>query len=387
MAVFKESVKPPGCHMWRDSYKFWEIQMKIGILTFHKADNYGALLQVYALQQILLKRGFDVKVIDYVGEYLKHPFGLANWKTRGVMAQFLTLAGELSRLPRRKKFEEFRQKLICTAPISQKELPSLESQFDLFIAGSDQVWNYQITNKDSAYLLDFVTNGAKKGSYAASFGFAKASRDVVDWYRPFLQNYKYLNIRERSALPMVKDMAGRGASVVMDPTFLISKEEWLKTAVLPQTKEPYILTYQVGMSKELLRYAKFLAAKTGYKLYSIPLPQGGLARSRNIVTAGPCEWLGWIAQAQYVVTDSFHGVALSVLFEKEFFVRIAATVAERSSRIDDLLSMLEIRDRYIRPENGDSVPEPIDYASVAARLRKCIDQSFAKLMEMCGGSL
>lgn len=357
--------------------------MKIGIITFHRADNYGAVLQAYALQKALIKKGFQVEIVDYVSDYLKNPFGKANWKTKGFIAQLLTLFGEISRMPRRKAFDDFRKLLVLTEPVTKKELPGIEKDFDLFVAGSDQVWNYKITNQDGTYLLDFVRDTNKKGSYAASFGFTDVDPTLIVWYQKLLVSFRYLNVREKSSLPLLRKIIDRSGDVVVDPTLLLLKQDWMNLAILPSNKGPYILTYQVGMDKELIEYAKFLSQKTGFKLYSIPFPQGGIAKSHFIMNAGPREWLGWIANAQYVITDSFHGVALSIALEKEFFVHHSTRGVVLSSRIDDLLSELNITDHYIFFKD-ECFPKKIDYDSVSKKLHTIREYSINKILEMCG---
>lgn len=356
--------------------------MKIGIVTFHRADNYGAVLQAYALQQVMIENGIDVKIVDYVSDYLKYPFAKINWKTKGIVAQIFTMVGEISRMPRKKPFQEFRKRLVCTRPLGKKELFSIEDEFDLFIAGSDQVWNPKITNFDTTYLLDFVKDKNKKGSYAASFGLTQLNKDLKQKYKSLLKDFCFLNVREPSALPLLKEISGRTGQIVIDPTLLLEKTYWMNLAQKPKTKKPYILTYQVGMNKELIKYAKFLSKKTGYEIYSIPLPQGGLIKSKWILDADPCRWLGYIASAEYVITDSFHGTALSIALEKEFFV-CHSVGTKLNSRIDDLMAELEIRNHHITGDM-ENVPQKINYEKVSSRLTKIRRKSMEKIFEMCG---
>lgn len=358
--------------------------MIIGIITFHRANNYGAVLQAYALQRVLINSGFEAKIVDYESNYLKYPFAKINWKQKGLFAQILTLLGEFSRLPRRKAFDDFRKLLVCTKPVKKEDLPNIEKDFDLFVVGSDQVWNYKITNRDGSYFLDFVKDSNKKASYAASFGFTSVDSSLIEWYKSMLTNFNYLNVREKSSLPLLKKITNQYGNIVLDPTLLLTKKDWLDLAVFPSETKPYILTYQVGMDKELISFVRRLAKKTGYKIYSIPFPQGGIIKSRFIMNAGPKEWLGWIANAQYVITDSFHGVALSIALEKEFFVHHNIRGAVLSSRINDLMNELGIQNHILSFNNDERLPEEIDYSIITSNLQNIKINSMNVISEMCG---
>lgn len=344
--------------------------MKVGIVTVHRANNYGAAVQAYALQRVLRDDGIEAQFIDYVGAFLKHPFGIENFRKKGLLGEAFTFVGELSRLPRRKKFNDFRKRyFICTKELNKEELGGLEEQFDLFIAGSDQVWNYRITNQDGAYLLDFVKSYDKKGSYAASFGLTRIERKYREWYSQSLSDIKYLNVREKSAIPIVKKYTNRIPKVVLDPTLLLSKEEWEKIVVEPKVEGDYILSYQVGMDRHLVEYISFLSKVTGLPVYSIPFTQGGYTKMHPIMDAGPSEWLGWIKKARYVITDSFHGMALSIIFERNFAVNVSAQGEILSSRLKDLLDITGIKGRNIN-EIGNVVVEEIDYSVINMRIEE-----------------
>jgi len=359
--------------------------MKIGIVTFHNADNYGATLQAYALQTVLCQAGHEALLVDYTSDYLKKPFGVENFRKKGVFGEMLTLAGEITRLPRKKPFRDFRKKhYSLTRELSKGELPLLNDEFDLFITGSDQVWNYKISNSDGAYFLDFVTDTAKKGSYAASFGFSSLPEDTTDWYREKLKDFRFLNIREPSGAQILRDLLGVESKVVLDPTLLLTKEDWAAVAVPPPVKGDYILTYQVGMDKNLLNYAKKLGEQLKCPVYSIPFPQGGLIPTHLVMTAGPKEWLGWIQNARCIVTDSFHGLALSLAFEKEFMVCYSARGRVLKSRQEDLMNALGIAGHTLT-EDMTHAPEILDYNQIRPNMERLRMESMKALMDMVEG--
>lgn len=359
--------------------------MKVGILTMHKADNYGAVAQAYALQQTLRYEGYEAKIIDYVGDFLKHPLAPVNWRVKGPVAELLTLAGELSRLPRRRGFRNFRMRMECTQPVLKKDLPELSRQFDWIIAGSDQVWNYRITNSDGAYFLDFVQAPCKKGSYAASVGLSELPEDRKPWYREQFRQFDFFNLREKSALPLMRQFTDKPLHVTIDPVFLLPRKNWESILERPPVDQPYILTYQVGMDKRLIECAAQLSKETGYPVYSIPLPQGGLIKARPVLNASPEQWLGWIANAAYVVTDSFHGTAFSIVFERQFFVNYSVQVTQLSSRIRDLLEELGITGRNLSQVRGSAEDPQIDYEPVRRKLEEARLRSMNCLRTMLEG--
>lgn len=360
---------------------------RVAILTLHYSDNYGAMAQAYALQQVLRQQGYDVKLVNYACDYLRHPFRMVNFKTRGLVRQVLTFAGELSRLPRKKKLKIFREMYFnMTETVTKEQLPSLNDKFDLFIAGSDQIWNVDITHYDGAYFLDFVNDYRKKGSYAASFGTTSIRGTDKQWYTEKLKNFCYFNTRESSGSAILQQITGRNSHTVLDPTLLLDKHAWETLAASPSVDGPYILTYQVGMDRVLLDYASMLSKKFGYPVYSIPLPQGKWIKTHPVLNAGIEEWLGWIMNARYVVTDSFHGLALSLALEKNVFVCYSPREEHKSARQRDLLAALGIENRDIRELKGD-IPPDMDMDVLHDRMGVLREYSLDVLLRMVEGRL
>lgn len=362
-------------------------KIRVAILTFHQADNYGAVAQAYALQQVLSQQGYDTKFIDYTSNYMQHPFKWINFKRKGLRKQILTLAGEVSRLPRKGKLKAFRRMYFnMTETLTKEQLSTLNDKFDLFIVGSDQIWNVDITNYDGTYFLDFVTDYRKKGSYAASFGSSYIREMDKQWYAEKLKDFGYFNIRESSNAALLQQLTGRSSRTVLDPTLLIDKQAWEILAVPPPIDCPYILTYQVGMNHELLDYASILSKKMGIPVYSIPLPQGKWIKTHTVLNAGLEEWLGWIMNARYVITDSFHGLALSLALEKNVFVCYFSREESRFVRQHDLLAALGIENRNVRELKG-SIPPDMDMDAIRNRMKELRAYSLNVLLRMVEGRL
>tara|TARA_S200000501_G_scaffold377914_1_gene438138 strand:- start:14073 stop:15170 length:1098 start_codon:yes stop_codon:yes gene_type:complete len=317
------------------------ILKKTATLTFQNSENYGALLQAYALQKKLFSIGVENEVLNYRCEYLGKPYGFSALKRKGVIRYFLGIAYSLVRIPRKSNFKKFRSLIKMTRVLKLDDLNSLNENYDAFIAGSDQVWNDSITNFDSSYYLDFVDSPEKKMSYAASFGFETIPENLKPKYRKLLKEFSVFNMREESGVKNIKMLLNKSANLVLDPTMLLSKKEWDKVASSSVRKNKYILVYQTTISSFLVNIVKALSISTGYKIICIPFPLGGFLKSKFELTAGPGEWIGLIRDAEIVITDSFHGTAFSILYNKEFYVCLTDGV----TRITNLLNLFELDNR------------------------------------------
>lgn len=319
--------------------------MKVGIMTFQETNNYGAILQNYALQKALQKLGAEAETIDYKSEYIAKPYRLSHLKRKGLFGYGFGLVGYICYAFRGKNNKKFRKNISYSKPVCYEELKSLNGTYDKFIAGSDQVWNYNLTGHDDAYCLNFVDDCSKKCSYAASLGVKEVSEEDGRWFVEKLADYNHLLVRERSAAALLTSLLKRDVTTVLDPVFLLKKEEW--NEVIPErlVKEKYIAVYQLGISKEMVQYAKETAKKYGCKLIFLPFPMIGLAKGKYHISAGAAEVLNYLYYADYVITDSFHGTALSIIFQKKFTTHIGGTHGKVNSRISDMLEMFGLSGR------------------------------------------
>jgi hypothetical protein len=371
---------------------------KIGILTFHKAINYGAVLQAYALQKKVMDLGFDAELIDYgsVGgpdaasssikkniikklfKYVFRPVSNFRHVMRRVEVLLINRAEDLifkKVLERQKEsFSAFKKnhlKISKNSFHTNKELESLESIYDGVITGSDQVWNPLITQYDLAYFLNFVSDNNKKISYAASFGSESIPDDFQSKITPELQSFKHLSVREAAGAVIIKNISNRDAQVVADPTLLLSCEEWRE--IIPENKinEPYIFCYAFLGNRELKYLCKYLAKITGFKIVRLSLYQVGFQRTKeyfdksitNVNDSGPLEFLSYLNNASMVVTNSFHGAIFSINFKKDFFV---ISPEYNVDRVVNILDLYKLSDRL--QKKGDKLPTKkdikIDYSVI-----------------------
>jgi hypothetical protein len=319
---------------------------KIGILTFSQANNFGAVLQAYALAQTLRSLGHQANVLNYRHNDLE------------ALKRRLSYIKHLLLTPRRfyveQKFKSFRKKYLkLETKIYKDAIAALEKNYDLFITGSDQVWNTDITTYDQTYLLDFVKDKNKKFSYAASFGKECLTQKEAELYKPLLSDFKALSVRERQGADIIKKLTGRDAAINLDPTFLLNKKQWEEIAILPK-EDNYVLMYLFYQPAETISFAQKLSAKKGLKLIGI---RKGIKEHYALPT--PREFIGYFLKAKYVITNSFHGTAFSINFNKEFFIDLLPPPSKVNSRLEHILKLTGLESRLISniQANGETITD------------------------------
>lgn len=345
--------------------------MKIGIITFHNSDNYGAVLQTMALQNTVKNFNENVEVIDYRCANKKKYYHLLdigkhkNWK-----GNINGIINYPYRLIKYIKFECFRNKwLNCTSQVyrTTESLHNAHS-WDIVITGSDQVWNYVNTGFDQSYLLDFIPNDYQKIAYAASFGVNHIEMPYRETYQRLLSNINFLSVREISGQAIIHDLTDRIAKVVVDPTMLFTAEEWLTYTKPFSKRKKYILLYTINNSKEINQLAKELAQQTGYNVVKIATSILDYISTWKIVLPNPLTFIRLIYESQYVITDSFHGTILSINLNKNFYTYYSA-IKGSNKRLTDLLESFNLQDRIIY--SGQQLPQlsAINYSGINSMIR------------------
>lgn len=293
--------------------------MKICTITCQNAYNYGARLQTYALAYYLQLQGHEVEVIDYRPDYMRNTVQLFFWpgfslKQWGKL--ILQFPARLRDKRRQPYFDYFSRTYIpLTRRIywSIEELRTHAPQADLYIAGSDQIWNTTFRNgTDPGYYLDFGDDSVRRISYAASF----ATPDIVPSAREFVQThlarFNAISVREHSALAILQSLDYTGTEV-LDPVFLLSKAEWENLADNTGYGEKYVLVYDFMDSPKIRQEATRIAKERHLAIYSIGYKRFSYCH-RNYIYAGPQTFLGLIRNAAYIVSNSFHGTAFAMIF-------------------------------------------------------------------------
>lgn len=350
------------------------MKKRLGILTFHTANNFGAILQAYAMKCICESYGYEVEFIRYTG-FDEKPI-TTPWKqwqegSKSKRAFLKCIRAFLSYSWDKKKeneIVEFRKRYFLETPLchSIQEIESLE--LDAYIAGSDQIWNFNITGGrlDPAYFLNFKTE-ASKVVYAAS------SQDVP-FSSEFEENLKTLlcattaaiGIRENALSEYASALSGKKYPVVLDPTLLAGKEVMDSISVIQPKEKDYILIYQIDVNPYSDVNVKTLENQFHKKVFTLTVPRIGSLHGRR-GDIGIEAFMGYIQNAAFIVTNSFHGVAMSLLYEKQFFVYENGGVM---SRLDNLLEITGLADRKIALTEDIDLNNRIDYLKVNEILSK-----------------
>ena len=341
--------------------------MKVATLNYHNAYNYGAVLQAAALQRIVEKLGMDCDIIDYRNIAVENQYKLRLLPANKIISNIrndLTLFLFINK--KKKNFQKWMDSYKKTVPIDKSQLKTLNEKYDKFIVGSDQVWNMQCHDADESYFLDFVNDSTKKIAYAASFGAHDIPQHFRELYRKHISSFSKISVREKRGEELVKQLTGKKAVSTMDPVLLVGKNYWISRSSKQCYYKDYIFVYQLGHSETIPKYVKqlkkcnqkkvvFVTGHTGNYIYYNVL-------DTNCSNVGPEIFLSLLINSSYIVTNSFHATALSVLFEKQFSVVIEGGEKQSfNSRIYNLLEHYCLVNRIQCDFNPAILSERIDY--------------------------
>lgn len=316
--------------------------MKAGILTFHEADNYGAVLQAYALQTALARLGVESELISFKEDGYGSGGSPAAPSNRQLPAFVKKLQEEQEK--RAALFARFREaRLVCAEPAAKERAGELDGQYDVFIAGSDQIWNFQIPGADGRYFLPFAARD-KRISYAASFGMDSIPDGRRSWYARGLEGFRALSVRERRGQEIVRELTGRDCAVCLDPVLLLCREDW--QALTPAgERAPYVFLHMVQFDEALLERARAYAGGKGLDLRITTagyVPKCGFPAWSGTAVE---DWVGAIRDAECVFTNSFHAVAFSLIFGRPVSAApLKEGLSGRGGRIAELLACAGMAD-------------------------------------------
>lgn len=382
---------------------------KVGLcIQFNKVDNYGTVLQAYATIKSIASIGYEPRIIEYQKKYnlkfifsqLPRIFEASNWTgtkrkkriKKGLKNSKLFREYTESRKNSFKSFRNrrFRSDLIDTF-VGYDSLKKGSSSYDAFLVGSDQLW-LPSGVKTNFYNLMFVPNEIKKVSYSTSFGVSEIPKKQRKEYRIFLNRFSALGVREKSGVEIIKDLTNRDACLVCDPVMLLERKEWdaeIATfpSPVPYGNGEYVLSYILGDNMEARNFAKKMASRLNKKLVTIKFTEDYISFDEyygdySPKDVSPEQFIKLIKEAYCVVTDSFHGTAFSIIYEKDFYVfyRFANTYKySKNTRIDNILAKFRLEDRLIKDINSYTDYERIDYSKIANVLSDWRKESLAFL--------
>ena len=354
--------------------------MKIGIITIHKSPNYGACLQAYALWKYIEQQGHDCEIIDLYRPYQDEYVPSKRFKPMRQNTSFVSRCKQTIKkmlgIKKRKveklfsdnaklKFDEFNSQIkYSRAYKGIDELYANPPIYDLYVSGSDQLWNPTQPYCLEPYFLTFVSNGGRKISYATSIGITDLTDEETRKFKDWLSSYDAISVRELQAKKLLESfITDHVISQVPDPTFLLGVEDWKKLAVNPDINGKYILLFTLQWSPVLVEYCKRLSAESGLQLVVLTQiqPQNTDEGYIPVTDAGPKEFIGYIANAEMVITNSFHCTVFSIITGTNNFYTYIAPSNMRGSRITDLLDIFEIK--------GHLLPQSLSLGY--AELAKC----------------
>lgn len=351
--------------------------MKIGILTFHRTPNYGAQLQAYALRKYIESLGHEVHIIDYWPNYRNERakfISFEEMKQMSLRAKILYLYNKVFTCLR------FYKRIHSTEEFASKYLEITDvNDVDIAVYGSDQIWRKfnrpNFKEYDPVYFGQGFVNAKKRISYAASMGhvFFKNPNDK-SFFLKGMRNFDAISVRETDLQKFLEDEAGVQTEKVCDPTLLLSAQDWQEIVnedYIPSYK--YILYYRLQSLQESDKFVKRLSEEKDLKVLEVrgTIPPFHYSR-RYRFTANAQEFLSLLYGAQYVVSSSFHGVALSVRLNKQFYFISNEKAANRAM---SLLSDLGLQDRRVTNTITHDTGGLISYSSVERKLNEMIDKS------------
>lgn len=360
--------------------------MRLGIFTFHGSDNYGSVLQAYALSRYLNKQGHNAEIVNYYFEYDYRQYKI--FRTYRYKSNPISLASDILSLKhnilRKNNFEIFRKSYL---PISENKyydtisLSETLDIYDAFICGSDQIWNTRCTNGvNDAYFLKFSKNNSIKIAYAPSLGTDAFEELELKKIAAEIASFKSISLRETSSAQMIQPYIDNPIEIVLDPTMILDVKDYNR--LLLNTNKPiqqsYIFMYILGSSrayKNIINYGILLARQKNCKLIYI-IENHNLLKfiyGHNVSGCSPNDFLSFIKDAKYVITNSFHATVFSVLFKKQF---VSFSRGNSTSRIYDLLNNLGLSNRM--NDICLDIDEAINYEIVHQKIeeKKIISKKF-----------
>ena len=355
------------------------MKIKVCTITHHTVPNFGAVMQAYALQKALDKLEVENEILNYksmrVEKIYYRSFKLCD-NTKDRIKFFL----HTFQRKRYKKFDNFVMKNLRLSKEYYKEnLQEANNEYDLFIAGSDQVWNLNIHIGDTSYMLDFLDDNSKKGSYAASFGYSKIPEKYHDVTASLLNKFSYLLLREKTGISIIESLnINKNPKLVIDPTLLLDKKDYLHL-IKYKKKGKYILFYDLINSDSMMSFAYDLSKKTNLDIWNINTSFKKKKKMKNLSLVGPEDFISLIANSEYVITSSFHGIIFSMIFEKNFYFALNKNNVNNNSRIIDLSNLFNIYSRNI--EQVSEIND-LDFTFIREKIKLVKNESEKNLMDM-----
>lgn len=359
--------------------------MKIYTVTF-LINNYGSLLQAFALQSRLREFGAEPEILVKLPK--QRPSRLRSWLSVLKPVYNYSLMQRIKKRLHVRRYAEKNKKL-CQFRNSNISYTNIEDELsfckkistgDLFLAGSDQIWNVALGPLSKWYTLQWIDKkGVKKFTYAASIGLSELSEEQISFYKEGISDFQVISLREKQAVNLLSPVFAGKIRQDLDPTLLYDKTFWRKIESPRLVEKPYVFVYMIRPDNNLIKLAKRVAKEKGYKVIYTGLLADHYHGVETVCDAGISEFLSYIDHAEAVIVNSFHGTVFSVLFEKPFLsVRVAST----SSRVESLLEMTGLMSQYVEDINKPFSLD-VDFSNAMQILERERDRSLEYLKFIC----
>lgn len=353
------------------------MERRVGIITFHCSDNYGAMLQAYGLKKYLNKKDILAEIVRYEPFYMtgRHwwiPYipikgvagcvwlGLKRWKNHLRMGkEFFELRANMKSFRKRYLCEEGRRKMFFAFQLQALTYP-------YYIVGSDQIWNPDITcGLRKVYFGGFKNKRKERViAYAASLGGGKLDAKYDRGFSELLRFVDSISLREKEAVSYVNTFYQKDIPVVVDPVLLLDQESWESVEKEPEQKG-YILVYVTEKNREMIDYVKKISEEKALSVVELRADKEKDPDFYVDYTAGPAEFLGYIHKADYVVTNSFHGVVFSIIYQKKFLVFQHSSY---HARIENILQICGLEGRVYRRDTAEEIDAYIEWDEVKKKM-------------------
>lgn len=337
---------------------------KVGLITYY-GDNYGGVLQAYALQHTVTAYDYECELIS--NDFLWMPTGIKRYrgKWNNLVAAIKNPVGYLAKrktyhqyaaqqAERNAKFEEFRRKFLRihkTGYTTYQEYMSNPPQYDIYLCGSDQIWNPNLYWENGFFFAGFAPENALKISYASSIGVSSVTEKQAAFMAPLLNRLDVIGTREQKGADIINSISQKKATVVLDPTLLLDAEDWSKVAAPRMIEEDYIFCYLFGEREYIAEVKQKVAELMGMKIVCIPfVPRELDSDDEKVFNAGPAEFISLIQNASLVLTDSFHATAFSINLRTPFISLCRFAKSDRkgmNDRLVTILNMVDLHDRLV----------------------------------------
>ena len=346
---------------------------KIAVMTSYYINNYGSILQALATKEYLYRMGLDVVFINYVRDNVRNRKVVnPNWETNIIRKTIYRLYKYVDGRSKERVFSGYINKhLALTSPFNTKEdLYNSEIDADIFCVGSDQMWNSEYNGGViEENFLGFAPKGKKKISFSTSMGMTAYNETEVERMKELLDDFSFISVRENSAVEILSTAGLSNVYQMLDPTLLITDKQWRNIIKIEQMYKNYVLIYQLNDNPDMQEFARNIAREHNLSVIQITYYMSQHWRDiKSIYDPSIEEFVSLIVNADYVVTDSFHGTAFSINLNKEIF---AFSPEKYSDRINSILSITGLENRLVQDIDQYAMPNPIDYEKIEGILKKC----------------